>query len=92
MLTRTLENDSDEGDFSKWRSLTGSVRQGQFIPILDADMGEHVFGSSREIASRLGELHGFPLATRACPGSSSCSLGAPTSRRLRTRQSPDISC
>lgn len=52
----------EEGVFSKWRSLANSVRQGCFIPILGADIGEHVFGSSGEIAGRLSARHGFPLA------------------------------
>ncbi len=51
-----------EEDFSKWRSITSTVRQGRFIPILGPDVAEHVFGPVRDLADRLGKLHGFPLA------------------------------
>jgi len=53
----------NEGDFSKWRSITGSVHQGRFVPVLGPDVAEHIFGSTRDLAHLLGEQHAFPLAT-----------------------------
>ena len=50
-----------EDEFSKWRSICGSVRQGQFIPVLGPDVSEHVCGTEQETADRLSEAHGFPL-------------------------------
>ncbi len=44
-----------DGDFSKWQSITGSVRCGHFVPILGVDVGEHVFGSAGAIAHRLSD-------------------------------------
>ena len=52
----------EEADFSKWRSLVGSVRQGRFVPLVGADVGEHVFGAGRDLAGELGKQHGFPMA------------------------------
>ncbi len=52
----------DEGDFSKWRSIVSSTRQGNFVPILGPDVGEHVYGTMHEMAERLGRRHAFPLA------------------------------
>ncbi len=35
----------EDGDFAKWRSILGSVRQGSFVPILGFEVGENVLGS-----------------------------------------------
>ena len=51
-----------EDSFSKWRSITSSIRQGRFIPILGPDVDERTLGSSRGLARRLGERYGVPLA------------------------------
>ncbi|MCP4654166.1 MAG: CHAT domain-containing protein [bacterium] len=51
----------DEDDFSKWRSITSSVRQGRFIPIVAVGVADHIFGSTRDLADRLAELHHFPM-------------------------------
>ncbi len=49
-------------DFEKWKSICRSVRQGKFIPILGHDVGEHVFGTVRDLAEQMAEASGFPLA------------------------------
>ncbi len=49
-------------EFQGWDSITASVRQGEFVPILGPDVGEHLWGTTRELAGRLAEQHGFPLA------------------------------
>lgn len=46
----------------KWKSICGCVQAGRFIPILGPELGEHVCGTSRELAERLARDHGFPLA------------------------------
>ncbi|MEM7584997.1 MAG: protein kinase [Acidobacteriota bacterium] len=51
-----------ESEISSWRSLTGSVRQQRFVPILGPDVCEHLFGSIRERAQGLAEEYSFPLA------------------------------
>lgn len=55
-----------DSDFSKWRSITASVRRGTFIPILGTEVSEHVFGTCAELAWDLGDRHGFPLAAQDC--------------------------
>ncbi|QQS47814.1 MAG: CHAT domain-containing protein [Acidobacteriota bacterium] len=49
-------------EFSKWKSICSRVRTGEFIPILGPDIAEELLGGTREMASRLAEMHGFPLA------------------------------
>jgi CHAT domain/SIR2-like domain len=49
-------------DFARWRSICRRVRQGKVIPIVGPDAGEHLLGTSRELAERLAEAEGFPLA------------------------------
>ncbi len=51
-----------EDEFERWQSITDSVSQGTFVPILGPDFGEHICGSSGERACRLAERHGFPLS------------------------------
>ncbi len=53
-----------EDQFSKWSSITSSVRQGRFLPIVGPDVAEHVFGPVSEVADRLGRRCGFPLEAR----------------------------
>jgi hypothetical protein len=50
------------GDFARWKSICRRVRQGKFIPIVGPDLGERILGTSRELAGRLAEAEGFPLA------------------------------
>jgi len=49
-------------EFENWAGICSRVRNGQFIPILGPELGEDLFGGSREMSSRLAEKHGFPLA------------------------------
>lgn len=49
-------------EFEKWAGICSRVRNGQFIPILGPELGEDLFGGTREMSSRLAEKHGFPLA------------------------------
>lgn len=50
------------GDFTKWKAIASNVNCGDFIPILGPEVGEHIYGSPREVARKLSERHGFPLA------------------------------
>lgn len=52
----------EEDQFKKWKSITGSIRQGTFVPIVGPDIVERACGSARELAESLAEAHGFPLA------------------------------
>jgi hypothetical protein len=52
----------DKDEFQRWAAVCNWVRKRQFIPILGPELGEDLFGSTRELASRLAEKHGFPLA------------------------------
>ncbi len=56
-----------EDEFKKWRSITGSVRQGTFVPIVGLDVGERICGTTRELAERLAHMHDFPLAPQQRP-------------------------
>jgi hypothetical protein len=51
-----------EDDFSKWRAITSSVRQSQFVPIISTDVSAHIMGSTGELADRLGLSHGYPMS------------------------------
>lgn len=53
----------DENQFEKWKSICYSVRGKRFIPILGPELGEDIFGGTRELASRLAAKHAFPLET-----------------------------
>ncbi len=50
-------------EFQKWSSICNRVQKGQFIPILGPELGEDMFGGTRELASELAKKHAFPLAT-----------------------------
>ncbi len=52
----------DEDAFSKWLSITSSVRQGRFVPIVAVGVADHLFGSTRDLADRLAERHHYPMA------------------------------
>ncbi len=52
----------EEDAFKKWKSITNSVRQGSFVPIVGPDIGERYRGTNRELAEHLAELHSFPMA------------------------------
>lgn len=49
-------------EFRKWSSICSRVQKGQFIPILGPELGEDVFGGTRELASELADKYAFPLA------------------------------
>lgn len=49
-------------EFQKWSSICRQINTGQFIPILGPELGEDVFGGTRELASELAEKEAFPLA------------------------------
>jgi hypothetical protein len=50
-------------EFQKWSAICHRIHKGEFIPILGPELGEDVFGGTRELASELAEKHAFPLAT-----------------------------
>ncbi len=52
----------EDDAFKKWKSITSNVRQGTFVPIVGPDVGERFRGTHRELAERLAEAHGFPMA------------------------------
>ncbi len=52
---------SRENEFDKWQSICASVRAGRFIPIVGPELGEDLFGGTRELSRVLAEKHGFPL-------------------------------
>lgn len=49
-------------EFQKWSSICHQVNKGKFIPILGPELGEDLFGGTRELARELAEKHAFPLA------------------------------
>lgn len=49
-------------EFDKWKTICSQVRKGQFIPIVGPELGEDVFGGTRELAEQLAKEHAFPLA------------------------------
>ncbi len=49
-------------EFQKWSSICHQINKGQFIPILGPELGEELFGGTRELASELAEKEAFPLA------------------------------
>ena len=51
-----------KNDFDKWRAICSQVLKGDFIPIVGPELGEDVFGGTRELASLLAAKHAFPLA------------------------------
>ncbi len=54
-------NQGDNG-FDKWRAICAQVLKGEFVPIVGPELGEDVFGNSRELAGLLADRHAFPLA------------------------------
>ena len=54
--------DSKE-QFDQWESICIKVREGRFSPILGPELGEELFGSTLEQASRLADKYRFPLAS-----------------------------
>lgn len=52
----------ERGEFEKWQSLAGFIREKTCTPILGPGLYEPMLGSRREIAIRWAEKHGFPLA------------------------------
>ena len=55
-------SDREEDQFKKWKSVCNEVRLGSFIPIIGPDVGEHVFGTTGELARQLASDHQAPLA------------------------------
>jgi hypothetical protein len=53
--------DSKE-EFRKWSSICARVRKGEFIPVLGPELGEELFGGTRELASELAKKSPCPLA------------------------------
>lgn len=51
-----------KSDFDKWRAICSQVLKGDFIPIVGPELGEDIFGGSRELANLLAQKHAFPLA------------------------------
>ena len=51
-----------ENEFDKWKTICSQVRKNQFIPIVGPELGEDVFGGTRELAEQLAKEHAFPLA------------------------------
>ena len=49
-------------EFQKWSSICHQVNNRHFIPILGPELGEDVFGGTRELASELAKKYAFPLA------------------------------
>jgi len=52
-----------KSELSNWQSICNSVRGGHFIPILGPELGEDIFGGTGELADKLADAHGFPLAS-----------------------------
>jgi CHAT domain/SIR2-like domain len=51
----------DKNQFEKWKSICNAIRKKRFVPIVGPELGEDVFGGTRELANRLAEKHAFPL-------------------------------
>ena len=51
-----------QADFDRWKAICSSVRSGRFIPILGPELGEDIFGGTRELAGNLAARHAFPLS------------------------------
>lgn len=52
----------DAQDFQRWPALLRSIERGKCTPILGLGLLDPIAGSSREMAQRLAQEHGFPLA------------------------------
>ncbi len=52
------------GEFEKWQSLAGFIRDKVCTPIVGPGLIEALLGSRREMALRWAEKHGYPLATQ----------------------------
>jgi len=50
-------------EFDNWESICIKVREGRFSPILGPELGEELFGSTQEQATRLADKYKFPLAS-----------------------------
>jgi len=51
-----------KAEFDKWKAICNSVRSGRFIPILGPELGEDIFGGTKELAGNLADKHAFPLS------------------------------
>jgi hypothetical protein len=54
---------SSTEQFDNWESLCIKAREGRFFPILGPELGEELFGSTQEQATRLADKYKFPLAS-----------------------------
>ncbi len=52
----------EDDQFKKWRSITDSVRQGTFVPVLGPVLDDRLRGTRGDLARALADKHGFPLA------------------------------
>ncbi|MEO7273501.1 MAG: SIR2 family protein, partial [Vicinamibacterales bacterium] len=50
------------GEFARWDSLLGSIRDGRCTPILGPGLTDALVGSRRDIARRLAEANNYPMA------------------------------
>jgi hypothetical protein len=53
----------DKGEFEQWKSICRFVRNGEFVPVVGADVTSHIVGVPAEIAFDLASENGFPLST-----------------------------
>lgn len=53
---------ADEASFERWPALIRSVREGRCTPILGIGLLESLIGSTRDLARRWADHHGFPLS------------------------------
>ncbi len=51
-----------KAEFDKWKAICSSVHSGRFIPILGPELGEDIFGGTKELAGNLADKHAFPLS------------------------------
>jgi len=51
-----------KSEFDKWKSICSAVRAGHFIPILGPELGEDLYGGTRELAGSLADKNAFPMA------------------------------
>ena len=57
-------SEQGDDDFERWDSVCTQVENSRFIPIIGPDVGEHVFGTTGELARQLAEERRLPLDDR----------------------------
>lgn len=73
----------NKSEFEQWKSICRFVRNGEFVPVVGADVTSHIFGMPAELAFDLATESGFPLSAydRADPAKVAQFIATKTSPR-----------